>query len=294
MKRLFTILFIFAAYQSYAQDLIIKMDDDSINCKIKEVGPLYISYLFNRNGEIVKGNMATKNIKSYQFNVLPPDSIFIKKKSTKINQTGTGIYLSASAGLGYLTAPLPDGQLPDFYKDYLNELRIGVSYHITGAYFITSKFGVGLHYINYNTNNYIDKIVVFTQNDTLVGPLSDNITTHFFAPTFFLKFGDTKDKILTTIAIGLGYTNYENRTDFALPFLIKASTLGLHAYGTLEYNMGYNFALTAKAGVFSAVLNKLTITNLSTKVTTTENLTEPDNISRFDLHIGFRYKFGNN
>ncbi len=294
MKSLITILLIMCAYKTYAQDLIVMNSGDSINCKIKEIGPLYISYLFNKNGAITKGNMATKNVKNYLFDALPIDSIFIKKKSSKTNAVGSGIYISASAGLGYLTAPIPDAQLPDFYKEYLDELRIGTSYHVTGAYFINQQIGVGLHYINYNTSNYIEKIIVYTQNDTLIGPLSDNITTHFFAPTFFLKFGDTKEKWLSTIAIGIGYTNYENRASFAIPYIIKASTFGVHAYGTVEYNMGYNFALMAKAGLFSSVINQITLTNVQKNVTSTETLAEPDNISRFDLHIGFRYKFGNN
>jgi hypothetical protein len=295
MKKWITLAFLIVAFlNTKAQDLIIKTNGDSIPCKIKELGALYISYYYNNNGVVAPGNIPTQQVKTFQYNVLPTDSVFLKKNKKANFHSGEGFYLSASVGLGYLVAPLPDGYIPDFYKEYLKELRSGTSYHINGFYFFNERIGLGFHYGNFNTHNVIDQVVVYTNTDTLIGPLSDNITTHYFAPTLYLKFGNTKQPILPMLAVGFGYTNYVNDASLAIPFKIESSTIGIHLQGILDINMGYNMALSLKAGVYSGSLTKAKITDINAQTTQTVTYTEPDNISRIDLHVGLRYKFGNN
>jgi hypothetical protein len=289
---LLTLLIIFAIHIK-AQDLIIKTNNDSIPCKINELGALYISYYFNNGGLIKSGNIATQQVKNFQYNVLPADSIFLKHKGRLNNNSGIGFYLSASVGLGYLFAPLPEGSIPDFYKKYLTELRSGTSIHVNAMYFINSRIGFGFHYDNFNTQNRIDKVVVYTTNDTLIGPLSDNINTHYLAPTLYIKFGNTKQSVLPMIALGIGYTNYVNDASLAIPFKIESSTIGLNLQGILDINMGYNLALSLKLGAYSGSLTKASITDINARSKRTVTYTEPDNISRIDIHAGLRYKFGN-
>lgn len=278
----------------FAQDLIIKTNGDSIPCRIKEIGALYISYHYNQNGRITPGNIPSQQVKTFQYNVLPTDSVFLKKRNQKFGHSGNGFYALATAGLGYLIAPLPKGYLPDFYKEYLTELRSGTSYHLNAFYFFNERMGVGLHYARFNTTNSIDRIIVYTNTDTLIGPLSDNITTNYFAPTFYLKFGDTKQAVLPMLAVGLGYTNYVNDASFAIPFKISSSSVGLHFLGILDINMGYNLALSLKGGLYSGSFTKAEVTDVNSGITRIITSTEPENISRVDLHIGLRYKFGNN
>jgi hypothetical protein len=295
MKNIALILIYFGiSFGTFAQDLIIKTNGDSIPCRIKDIGALYISYHYNQNGKITPGNIPSQQVKTFQYNVLPTDSIFLRKRKSLISGSGSGLYTSATVGLGYLLAPLPNGSIPDFYKEYLNELRSGTSYHLSVFYFFNERIGLGIHYARFNTQNSIDRIVVFTSNDTLIGPLSDNITTNYFAPTFYLKFGDTKQPILPMIAVGLGYTNYVNNASFAIPLKITSSSVGLHLLGILDINMGYNLALSIKGGLYSGSFTKAEVTDVNTGSTRTFNSSEPENISRADLHIGLRYKFGNN
>ena len=128
MKKIALILICFGiSHGVFAQDLIIKTNGDSIPCRIKEIGALYISYQYNQNGKITLGNIATQQLKTFKYNVLPTDSIFLKQRKRLAGGSGTGLYVSATFGLGYLLAPLPDGNLPDFYKEYLKELRSGNS-----------------------------------------------------------------------------------------------------------------------------------------------------------------------
>jgi hypothetical protein len=278
----------------FAQDLIIKTNGDSIPCRIKDLGALYISYHYNQYGKITPGNIPTQQVKTFQYNVLPIDSVFLKKRNKTFGNSGNGFYASFTGGLGYLIAPLPKGYLPDFYKEYLKELRSGNSYHLNAFYFFNELMGIGLHYAIFNTTNSIDRVIVYTNRDTLVGPLSDNITTNYFAPTFYIKFGDSKQAILPMLAVGLGYTNYRNDASLAIPFKITASSVGLHFTGILDINMGYNWALSFKGGVYSGAFTKAEVTDVNSGITRVVNYTEPDNISRVDLHIGLRYKFGNN
>jgi hypothetical protein len=295
MKNCITlVLIIVVVFNTKAQDLIIKTNGDSIPCKIKELGALYISYYYNKSGIVTPGNIATQQVKTFYYNVLPTDSIFLKKNRKTNFNSGEGFYLSASIGLGYLVAPLPNGYLPDFYKEYLKELRSGTSYHLSGFYFFNERLGVGINYGNFNTQNKIDQVIVYTTTDTLIGPLSDNIKTHYISPTLYLKFGSTKQTILPMLAVGFGYTNYINDASFAIPFKIESSTIGFHFQGILDLNTGYNMALSLKAGIYSGTLTKAKITDINAQTTRTVSYTEPDNISRIDLHVGLRYKLGNN
>ena len=151
-----------------------------------------------------------------------------------------------------------------------------------------------MHYARFNTQNSIDRIIVYTNRDTLVGPLTDNIITNYFAPTFYLKFGDTKQPILPMIAVGFGYTNYVNHASLAIPFKITSSTVGLHILAIIDINMGYNLALSLKGGLYSGSFTRAEVTDVNAGLTRIVTYNEPDNISRADLHIGLRYKFGNN
>ncbi len=292
-KTAFVLLLLILSSSTFAQDLIIKTNGDSIPCRIKEIGALYISYYYNQNGVITPGNLPTQQIKTFQYNVLPTDSIFLKQRKRLGGGSGNGFYVSATAGLGYLLAPLPKGYLPDFYKEYLTELRSGTSYHLNAFYFFNERIGLGIHYSRFNTRNSIDRVIVYTNNDTLIGPLSDNITTNYFAPTFYIKFGDTKQPILPMIAVGFGYSNYVNDASLAIPFKITSSSVGLHLLGILDINMGYNLALSIKGGIYSGSFTKAEVTDVNAGITRVVTYTEPDNISRADLHIGLRYKFGN-
>lgn len=290
---LFTIFLLGLMLQANAQDLIIKQSGDSIPCRIKEVGVLYIAYHYNDNGKVTNGNIATKDVKNFYYNVLPVDSIFMGKVSRQqYGEEGTGIYVWASAGLGYMTAPLPDNIQP-FLEEYLNELRSGWSFNGDIAYFFNEAVGVGLHYSQFRTSNQIDRVVVYTSTDTLIGPLSDNIRLSYFAPSVYYKFGNTKQRILPSISAGIGYADYQNNSSVARPFKIKAATLGLHFHGNLEVNLNYNFAIMLRAGVFVANFSEIEITDYTTHRTTTVSLDEPDNNTRFELHGGIRYKFGN-
>jgi hypothetical protein len=79
----------------------------------------------------------------------------------------------------------------------------------------------------------------------------------------------------------------------AIPFKIESSTIGIHLQGILDINMGYNLALSLKLGAYSGSLIQATITDINAQSKRTVTFTEPDNISRIDLHAGLRYKFGN-
>lgn len=294
MKKVLFILFVLClAGQASAQDLIVKQNGDSIPCRIREIGILYIAYHYNNHGNIANGNIAMKDVKSYQYNVLPVDSIFLGKiKREQYGEEGLGLYVWASAGLGYMTAPLPDGIQP-FIKDYLNQLRSGWSFNGDIAYFFNEAVGVGLHFSQFKTSNQIDRVIVYTATDTLIGPLSDNIRLSYFAPTVYYKFGNTKQKILPTLAAGIGYANYENNSSVARPYKLRAATVGLHLHANLEVNLNYNFAILIRAGVFVANFSEMEVTDYTNNRTVNVTLDEPDNNTRLELHGGVRYKFGN-
>ncbi len=81
----FALVLLFAICNSvFAQDLIIKTNGDSIPCRIKEIGALYISYHYNQHGKITPGNIPTQQVKTFQYNVLPTDSIFLKQRKSMV------------------------------------------------------------------------------------------------------------------------------------------------------------------------------------------------------------------
>jgi hypothetical protein len=51
--------------QSIAQDKIIKLSEETINCNVSEIGDDYVKY--TSNGEVFQRNISTDNIKEIVF-----------------------------------------------------------------------------------------------------------------------------------------------------------------------------------------------------------------------------------
>lgn len=290
MKRFFILLLLlFSIRIANAQDLIIKTSGDSIPCLIQEVGALYIEYLYNNNGQAEKINMALKDVRIYQFNVLPSDPV-LSRKSPEGKKPR--VFLSVSMGLGYMTAEVPD-DLQKVFRDYYNNLKTGFSYHLDGAFYLNKFIGVGLHYSHFRTSNSLNNVIFFRTRDTIIGTLSDDITVNFFAPTANFKFGSTQNKFSAIARAGIGYASYLNQAQQGDPYKITGSTVGIHLAGNLEYNLTYDLALFVKAGIYSIFYTGYTVENKKTgNKETIDFEDEPDNNSRIDLHIGIRYALG--
>jgi hypothetical protein len=290
MKRfLLLLLLLFCIKGIYAQDLIIKTNGDSIPCLIKEVGALYIEYLYNNSGQAEKINMALKDVLIYQFNVLPVDPVLSRKSTTGKKPR---IFLAASLGLGYMTAEVPD-DLQKVFRDYYNNLKTGFSYHLDGAFYFNQLIGIGLHYSHFRTSNSLDNVIFFRTRDTIIGTLSDDITVDYIAPTINFKFGSTQNKFSAVARAGVGYAGYLNLAQQGEPYKITGSTVGLHIAGNIEYNLTYELALFLKAGIYSIFYTGYNVENKKTGQRSNVNIEdEPDNNSRIDLHIGIRYALG--
>lgn len=291
MKNALILLFFLLFVQWVgAQDLILKNNGDSIPCVINDIGGLYITYLFNQKGKPVKINMALKEVKEYQFNVLPADPVLTRKSD---NSSRLRLFIAAGIGAGNLTAPVPD-DLQRVFRDYYNELQTGFAYHVDGTLFFNSLIGAGIHFSRFETSNELDNVIFLRPNDTIVGTLRDRISLNYLAPCITFKLGSTQNKASGLISGGVGYATYRNNALQGDPYRIEGRNIGLHISGTLEYNLTYELAIFGRLALYSIFFHELEVENLKSRQKFTLVPDEPDNNSRVDLQIGLRYAFGKN
>lgn len=286
--HLLVVLSMFFYAQTKAQDLIVKTSGDSISCKINKVATLYLSYSIKEKNKILNRTIPLKEVKAYFLNVVGGDSSIINSQPEKL--FSKGLFLSAGYGSGILNGPQPQN-IPAFLDDYLNELRSGTAFHANLAYFPNRLIGVGFHYSLFQTKNDGGLIAVSNSQGTTIGKLSDDIRIQYFAPSIQVKLGQVSNVFNLNSSFGLGFARYHNNAVFIDPHIIKAESLGSHAYLWLEVNLGKHFALTAGGGLFFTKFKAFEIDyyTLGRKFTFTP--TEPDNNNRYDLFLGARYNF---
>ena len=128
------ILFIFTLYflSSFAQDLIVTTEGDSLNCKITKEAPDYIYFTYNHEGEIRKTLLTFSSVRSYQKDYFEKSEI--PQEKSRIKSKYPRIRLAAQGGWSYLIPKISDN-LGSLLTNYMEELKTGPHFGFDFNYF---------------------------------------------------------------------------------------------------------------------------------------------------------------
>lgn len=271
----------------FAQDLIVKTDGDSINCKITKVKDGIIYFTYQEGKELLNTLLFTDKVKIYQYNY--SSTAIVNDKDVRGNMRISHFRLAVNGGLGYRLGKI-SSDVPSEFKQYVKDLKSGYSYGVDMSYYFNEKFGAGFKYSVFSSNNEMDDIYVKYSNGTIKsGKMSDDISLSFIGPCFMTRYYRNDSQNYLLMNIGLGYLGYTNKAVLITDYTIKGNTVGLCA------ELGYDLALSENIAIgflFSYVAGVMTEYELSDGITSNNIELDKENyesLNHLNLSVGLRF-----
>ena len=289
MKKLVLCFLLLSLVQSlYAQDLIVTMEGDSINCRITKIKPDYIYFNLRQQDEIMKTLIASDQVsyfeKGYYTNKgVPSDLPPIPSADYP------RFRIALNGGWSYRIGKLPDGISPAA-KQYLQELKSGNGFGGDILYYFSETMGLGFKYGLHRSTNSVENIYFTDENgNTRYGKLKDDISISFYGPTFSARTLNSSNESTFLTNISLGYMDYINKSIVIDPMTFTGGSVGM--VWDIGYDVGIseNFSLGIQLSYFMGTLSKYEITKGTTKTTQKLAQDQYESLNRIELLIGLRF-----
>jgi hypothetical protein len=272
-----------------AQDLIVTVSGDSINCTITKVKDGYIYFTFKQDSEVKSTLMPVKQAVTRQKNYfseseIPYDYVF-KAKFPRFR-------LAVDGGWQYRFAKLAEGMDPSL-KNHYTKLKSGFNYDIQAGYFFTENQGFEAMFSQYFFHNNLGSIFLIDEegNAYFTGSISEKIRFNYAGINYIVRFYGSKKKNCFLMAFGIGYLGYIDKLFFdeREEAKITARTLGVN------FGIGYDIALSKyfsigfKCSFFGGYFKNydLTIDGITTPETMPKNSSE--GLGTIKLSLGLRF-----
>jgi hypothetical protein len=292
MKHLILLLFFLLIGESFiqAQDLIVKSNGDSLNCKIIYIESESIHFSYKDTAGIVRVSLLpVSQVKYKKKNFFPksevsPDKIRIAEN----RKLRFGFY----GGWSYITAKVGDN-VPAAFDEYMQQLKSGYHFGADFNYFISENIGFGIKYTIFRTQNEVESIYAIdtTTGKTYYGRLEDDITCQFIAPTFTTRVSSDDKKINFIADAALGYLHYKDNATLINSFTLTGGTLGLLLDAGVDFHLVNDLSL---GFCFSYLMGSLTqykyYDGVQKKTIEFEEGTV-EGLSRFDASVGLHWNF---
>jgi len=283
---------IFSYKFSFSQDLIVRNNGDSINCKINEVKKGIIRFHFIYKGELRNTLLPLDQVKSYHYNYFPSTSVPTVTKIKVLNNQHWQFCIDG--GWAYQLPKISPDLSPEIY-DYMKELKTG--YQIGGEinYFVIDQMSLGLKYKTFKTSNRIDDIVFYDDFGNMVeGTISDNISITYIGLVYNSYLFNSSKKNAFSIGASIGYLGFKNNFIFIDDFSQSGSTIGFGLQIGYDIGINKNFALGFNLSMINGTLSRY---ELSDGVNTETIKLPKDNyigLGRIDLSVAIKYNLSIN
>jgi hypothetical protein len=287
-KRLLSfLLFLFCCNFGKAQDLIITITEDSLNCKITQIQKELIFFFYELDGEIIKSSISMDKVIYYQKDYYVMPGVFIEKSEKEQNTYRGKLRIGAYGGFSYLTGKIPDN-IDLLLQDHLKRLKNG--FHLGGDFsiFLNKYTALGAKYSIFITQDEVNDVMFYDSLGNLfMGKIAERVLVHYFAPHIFLRAGKDAGNIFFVFDGSIGCLLYRNLGVIGLSdFTMKGFTIGISIAPGIEFKVTPTFSINLNAGLTVGILNNMTMRKNG--VTNAINDAK-ENISRVDLSLGFRW-----
>lgn len=272
------------------QDLIITTLGDSIKCKIIDIGTDYIviededeqrQFINRRRVAKIDYDFYTKEHK------IPPP-----------NTEWSSIRACIDGGFSLLTGKVkdaPDDELRDYYK----KLKTGWNITVSGAYYIREYLGFGLKYCLMKTRNKDGSLTLNTMDGRLLtGSFKSNVSIHYIGPEVVLRYYLPDTRFSFYLDFGMGLIHYANRenfsendSDYAESYKISGSNMGLSLGLSADYQWFTDYGIGLGVSYTYGKLGSYTVNDNGTIEVIGLSERDRQNLSHFDVTVGFRWKY---
>ena len=268
-----------APFAGSAQDLLVTVDGDSINCKITKVKEDYIYFIFSHQGEVRNTLLPREQVTDFQNDfyetaVVQPDQIAGYKSKFPHWR------LAASGGWGYRLGRSPDG-LNSAGQDFVNQLRSGFIIGLDAGYFFSEIFGAGLKYDLFKAHAL-----------SLSPSVEDHNSISFAGPSFIMRFFDQAKANYWFMGYSIGYMGYKDRMDVSGQQIInQGSTFGMAMDFGYDIALSKNWALGFQLSLLSGTLTRYNQTVNGVTQTIELKSGSYEGLGRVNLSAGLRCNF---
>ncbi len=254
-----TIIFflLLMSFNSLAQDKIITVEGDTIECKIQKLDDGFVVYSFPDSIPSREMTIARyKTSKIYYANKLI--EISAKKHKYIIFKQPDW---RADIGIGY--AFFLETALNDFGPDYANffkPLRNGKMFYAEISKFPDIRFGGGLEFQYGHYNHTQDNIIVF---DSLlvfkdIGQINETVQIFYLQPKgYYAKFSSTWDFVA---GAGINFTHLDRKIEVIdETFRYSGESIGIGLSAAIDRKLTSNFAVGLRSSlgfVFLSTIRK--------------------------------------
>lgn len=273
---------------AHAQDLIVKMNGDSINCKIRGMDQMGLHYRYLYGTQVENAYILRREVKEFRKGAFAEP--YTGHLDRRLLRGYPYLRMSARMGPTWISGAI-DSSLPDWQKDYLNEVRSGKHFAFDAHYMISQKWGLGLHGSWFRTFHTLDDVLlVFEDGTDTIGVMSDDVRISMIGPSacFELPLNSMSWHVYATLSLGM--MKFRNDAKFIWPFVITGDSFGVQLGMNGEYRLadgiGFGIGLNRVLGaVERALIQGPPGSNISTVIG------EGFSISRWDVSASVSYAF---
>ncbi|MFN2429224.1 MAG: hypothetical protein ABR574_04330 [Cryomorphaceae bacterium] len=273
-----------------AQDLIVKLNGDSLHVKITGANDQFIYYITPKLKKGKRLVVSRKEVATVLYNYEAEDPQLkdpVEKRGYEIFQI-YGMYMGSRL-LQYESLDFGD------FSEYDDALRWSSSGLTAGInFFIDEQTGFGLLF---SQNYFSNSIDVLDPNSGATGKLSDQITLQYYGANIAYRIPADNNNILFQINGGLGLCTFQNEASVIYRYDVTGSSLGLHLIGMANFSLGYGLYIPVQLGVKGFNIANLSadfpgeIPNDIRNALSNQISNQSYSITRLELSVGLMFAF---
>lgn len=305
-------IFLFLFFNAKAQDKIISINHDTINCKIVSISNESILYELKNSDGSVKGkfmplsqvaeysrsHQAEKNLITYELKAQKP-------KYIRENPWCVGLDVGRSTMPWYFDNFQSSSDMPDYY----NKLKTGFHLNANVHYMIRDFWGLGMEYSFFKTSTSGSMQIEYSMSTFLMESEKYLQYVNYFGPSvLFQQHPDAKRKFILSESFSAGVlffhmenqitypnvsqTRYsDNSTNMLLTGKSFSGKLGL----TAEYRISEAVSVGLGGDFMWCLLKKASFelkgSNIASSSNDNQELPAAMKLSRIDYSFVLRYRF---
>ncbi len=278
------IAFLFC-FQLQAQDLLVTLEGDSLNCQILKETKKEVTYKYKiKNQEFTTtiSKMAVARIAYNYYTTSEVNNVSLINKPPKFQ-------LGINVGWGYRIAPLDKGSINPGLHDHFKKLKSSLVIEPYIDFYFNDRFGIGLkHSMSTSKATLEDVQISLSSGNTYRGTLDDKIKISYTGPVF--NFRIPKESITLLFRGSLGLIHYKNTLQVSNAtgsdtFYLKGLSAGTFLEANVAFTMNNNLHLNAGIGLLSASLVSVELQDGSY----TDSIDTEEDLSRIEFKVGISF-----
>jgi hypothetical protein len=243
------IIVVVSCFRAAAQDVIVTIKNDSIECKVVEKADMFIYYRTSSTKRGSKEIISRNEVSELLIGINPVDPKAYKQQMVPINNR---FRIGVKGGFSLLVATNEFDS--DDFDEYYQERNEGYWYMFDLIYMFQESVGAG---ITAGVSRYSNSVDIRDANSGMTGVLSDDMMVQYYAINFVADLTSNRSQSGLTISGGLGLTHYKNDFELFFPFKVRGFDLGLHLNGAYRLSVAPGVFIPIELGIRGFSVNNV-------------------------------------